>query len=29
MIVLMTLELEWGLDKMMTLVEPSVLDFDV
>jgi hypothetical protein len=24
----MTLGLEWGLDKMMTLVEPSVHDFD-
>ena len=25
----MTLELEWGLDKMMTLVEPSFHDFDM
>jgi predicted Zn-dependent protease with MMP-like domain len=25
----MTLGLEWGLDKMMTLVEPSVHDFDM
>jgi hypothetical protein len=29
MTMLITLGLEWGLDKMMTLVEPSVLDFDV
>jgi hypothetical protein len=29
MIVLITLGLEWGLDKMMTLVEPSILDFDM
>ena len=28
MTVLMTLGLEWGLDKMMTLAEPSVHDFD-
>jgi hypothetical protein len=28
MIVLMTLGLEWGLDKMMTLAEPSIHDFD-
>jgi hypothetical protein len=28
MIVSMTLGLEWGLDKMMTLVEPNVHDFD-
>jgi hypothetical protein len=25
----MTLGLEWGLDKMMTLDEPSVHDFDM
>ena len=29
MTVLMTLGLEWGLDKMMTLAEPSILDFDM
>jgi hypothetical protein len=29
MTVLMTLGLEWGLDKMMTLAELSVLDFDM
>jgi hypothetical protein len=29
MIVSMTLGLEWGLDKMMTLVEPSIHDFDM
>jgi hypothetical protein len=29
MTVLMTLGLEWGLDKMMTLAEPSVHDFDM
>ena len=29
MTVLMTLGLEWGLDKKMTLAEPSVLDFDM
>ena len=29
MTVLMTLGLEWELDKKMTLVEPSVLDFDM
>jgi hypothetical protein len=28
MIVSMTLGLEWGLDKIMTLAEPSVHDFD-
>jgi hypothetical protein len=28
MTVLMMLGLEWGLDKMMTLVEPSINDFD-
>jgi hypothetical protein len=28
MTVSMTLGLEWGLDKMMTLTEPSVHDFD-
>jgi hypothetical protein len=27
MIVLMMLEVEWGLDKKMTLAEPSVQDF--
>ena len=29
MTVLMMLGVEWGLDKMMTLAEPSVLDFDM
>jgi hypothetical protein len=29
MTVLMTLGLEWGLDKMMTLAKSSVLDFDM
>jgi hypothetical protein len=29
MIVSMTLGLEWGLDKMMTLVELSIHDFDM
>jgi hypothetical protein len=29
MIVSMTLGLEWGLDKIMTLAEPSVHDFDM
>jgi hypothetical protein len=29
MTVLMTLGLEWGLDKMMTLAEPSAHDFDM
>ena len=29
MTVLMTLGLEWGPDKMMTLAEPSVHDFDM
>jgi hypothetical protein len=29
MTVSMTLGLEWGLDKMLTLVEPSVHDFDM
>jgi hypothetical protein len=29
MTVLMTLGLKWGLDKMMTLAELSVLDFDM
>jgi hypothetical protein len=29
MTVSMTLGLEWGLDKMMTLAEPSVHDFDM
>jgi hypothetical protein len=29
MIVSMTLGLEWGLDKIMTLVEPSVHDFNM
>jgi hypothetical protein len=28
MTMLMMLGLEWGLDKMMTLAEPSVHDFD-
>jgi hypothetical protein len=28
MTVSMTLGLEWGLDKMMTLVKPSIHDFD-
>jgi hypothetical protein len=29
MTVLMTLGLEWGLDKMMMLAKSSVLDFDM
>ena len=29
MTVLMTLGLEWGLDKKMTLTKPSVPDFDM
>jgi hypothetical protein len=29
MTVSMTLGLEWGLDKMLTLAEPSVHDFDM
>ena len=29
MTVLMTLGLEWGLDKKMTLAKPSILDFDM
>jgi hypothetical protein len=29
MTVLMMLGLEWGLDKKMTLAEPSVHDFDM
>jgi hypothetical protein len=29
MIVSMALGLEWGLDKMMTLVESSIYDFDM
>ena len=29
MTVLMTLGLEWGLDKKMTLAELSILDFDM
>jgi hypothetical protein len=29
MTVSMMLRLEWGLDKMMTLAEPSVHDFDM
>ena len=29
MTMLMTLGLEWGLNKKMTLAEPSVLDFDM
>ena len=29
MTMLMTLGFEWGLDKMMTPVEPSILNFDM